>query len=111
VKWAGARPEPQDSDWYRSRWGHRVKFLHDHNLKGNYRNTRGGQRISGIITSVTGRGGDIIIYDDPHAAWIHIRPRSNRRISQAKAVMRLQSSGAPANSLHARSLWSPAVPE
>jgi predicted phage terminase large subunit-like protein len=55
-----------ESDWYQARWGHLVSFARDENLKTAFRNTRGGQRIASIITALTGKGADIIIYDDPH---------------------------------------------
>lgn len=55
-----------ESDYYRERWGDRVQFTKDENLKTVYSNTAGGRRISGVISSMTGKGGDIIVFDDPH---------------------------------------------
>lgn len=54
------------SPYYQERWGDRFEFRKDENQKTVYENTAGGKRISGGITSVTGKGGDIIVYDDPH---------------------------------------------
>jgi predicted phage terminase large subunit-like protein len=54
------------SDWYQTRWGHQVGMVNDEDLKTAFRNTKGGTRIAGIITAITGKGGDIVIYDDPH---------------------------------------------
>jgi predicted phage terminase large subunit-like protein len=60
-----------DSDWYRQRWGDQspskiVEFAKDQNLKAEYANTRGGVRKAMVMGSVTGSGGDIAIFDDPH---------------------------------------------
>lgn len=54
------------SPYYQDRWGDRFQFRKDENQKSLYENTVGGLRISGGITAVTGRGADIIVYDDPH---------------------------------------------
>ena len=56
-----------DSDWYQSRWGHTYQLTTDQNVKASYENTRRGTRISTSIEGgVTGRGGDILVIDDPH---------------------------------------------
>lgn len=55
-----------ESDWYQTRWGHRVKLRQDQEAKSKFDNTAGGTRISaGFGGTLTGRGGDIKIIDDP----------------------------------------------
>ena len=53
--------------WYQRLWGDRVQMRPDQNQKTRFDNLQGGHRIStsegGVIT---GEGGDIIIFDDPH---------------------------------------------
>jgi predicted phage terminase large subunit-like protein len=55
------------SPLYHWLWGHRVRLQPDQNQKTRFDNIAGGSRIStsegGVIT---GEGGDIIIFDDPH---------------------------------------------
>ena len=52
---------------YQRLWGHRVRLQPDQNQKTRFDNLAGGHRLStsegGMIT---GEGGDIIIFDDPH---------------------------------------------
>lgn len=56
-----------DSEWYQSRWGSRVEITNDQGNKHKFDTTAGGTRISGSFQgTVTGRGGSIRIYDDPH---------------------------------------------
>ena len=55
------------SEWYQRRWGHRVVIMGDQDAKNKYDTTAGGSRISASFGgSVTGRGGDFKIIDDPH---------------------------------------------
>jgi predicted phage terminase large subunit-like protein len=54
-----------DSPYYQERWGDQVQFRKDENLKMVFANTRGGRRMCGVMSSMTGEGGDIIVYDDP----------------------------------------------
>lgn len=55
------------SDWYQSRWGDRFHLSGDQNAKSEYTNDKTGQMTAaGILGSVTGKGGDIILLDDPH---------------------------------------------
>jgi predicted phage terminase large subunit-like protein len=57
------------SPWYQERWGSRVKLMGDQEAKSKFDNTAGGTRISASFDgTVTGRGGDIKIIDDPHKA-------------------------------------------
>jgi hypothetical protein len=55
------------SPLYRRLWGHCVRLRPDQNQKTRFDNLAGGHRLStsegGVIT---GEGGDIIIFDDPH---------------------------------------------
>src|SRR6202041_1326482 len=56
-----------NSPLYKRLWGHRVRLRPDQNQKTRFDNLAGGHRLStsegGVIT---GEGGDIIIFDDPH---------------------------------------------
>src|SRR6266853_5705967 len=54
------------SPWYQTLWGDRYQISDDENLKTHYSNTKGGLRISGAMKGVTGKGGNILIFDDPH---------------------------------------------
>lgn len=55
-----------ESDWYQARWGSRVKLTADQEAKSKFDTTAGGSRISaGFGGTLTGRGGDIKIIDDP----------------------------------------------
>lgn len=55
------------STWYQQRWGDRVQFASDQNVKGEFQNTkRGVMFATSTGGSVTGRGGDRIIVDDLH---------------------------------------------
>ena len=54
-----------DSPWYQERF--EVQLAQDQNNKSYYRNTMTGYRISTSVGgSATGKGGDILIVDDPH---------------------------------------------
>ena len=55
------------SDWYKERWGDRVKLARDQNEKLNFVNSATGFRIATAITSLTGIRGDRVIIDDPHS--------------------------------------------
>jgi hypothetical protein len=55
-----------ESPWYQANWGQRFALAADQNQKTRFENDKGGYRFSGTMTSVTGWGGNIIIYDDPH---------------------------------------------
>jgi predicted phage terminase large subunit-like protein len=53
--------------FYQSLWGERVSFTDDQNLKTEFQNTRRGHMISTSTGgSITGKGGDFVIVDDPH---------------------------------------------
>lgn len=58
-----------ESDWYQARWGKRVKLQSDQEAKSKFDTSVGGSRISaGFGGTLTGRGGDIKIIDDPMKA-------------------------------------------
>ena len=54
-----------EHDWYQNLWGDRFALASDQNQKMRFDTDRGGFRIASN-TNVTGRGGNIAIYDDPH---------------------------------------------
>jgi predicted phage terminase large subunit-like protein len=55
------------SDWYQSRWGKIVQLAVDQNVKGEFANTaRGAMIATSVGGSITGKGGDRIVIDDPH---------------------------------------------
>jgi predicted phage terminase large subunit-like protein len=55
-----------ESDWYQERWGSRVKIATDQEAKSKFDTRAGGTRISASFGgTLTGRGGDIKIIDDP----------------------------------------------
>jgi hypothetical protein len=54
-----------EHDWYQSFWGDRFTLAPDQNQKMRFDTDRGGFRIAGNI-NITGRGGNIVTYDDPH---------------------------------------------
>lgn len=55
------------SDWYQARWGTIVQLASDQNVKTEFANTaRGAMVATSIAGSITGKGGDRIVIDDPH---------------------------------------------
>src|SRR5574337_980662 len=55
------------SDWYRERWGDRVKLTDDQSAKTKFENTATGFREAVAAGSITGSRGDVVIIDDPHS--------------------------------------------
>ena len=54
-----------ESPWYQTRWD--IQLSGDQNNKTFYANTASGYRISTSVGgSATGKGGDILVVDDPH---------------------------------------------
>jgi predicted phage terminase large subunit-like protein len=52
--------------WYQERWGDRVQFTRDQNLKTEYENTARGAMVSTSVGgAATGKGGDRLVVDDP----------------------------------------------
>ncbi len=55
------------SDWYRKRWGDKVKLLVDQQAKGRFTTTALGERVTISVNSgVAGLGGNTKILDDPN---------------------------------------------
>ena len=55
------------SEWYQGPWGDRVQLTSDQNEKTQYRNTRRGlMTATSLSGTVTGKGGNRIVVDDPH---------------------------------------------
>lgn len=55
-----------ESDWYQKRWSTVFRFSKDQNLKHHYENScRGAMFATGMQSTATGLGGDILIFDDP----------------------------------------------
>jgi predicted phage terminase large subunit-like protein len=55
------------SPWYQNLWGDRVSLADDANLKSEFVNTRRGHMLATSTGgSITGKGADFIIVDDPH---------------------------------------------
>lgn len=55
-----------ESDWYQSRWKNEVMMRKDQNMKTEFMNTKYGSMVATSVGgSVTGKGGDIIVVDDP----------------------------------------------
>lgn len=58
-----------ESDWFKARWGEKLKLAGDSNLKTHFENDKGGSRLATSVRgSVTGHGGDFLVVDDPHNA-------------------------------------------
>lgn len=55
------------SDWYKERWGDRVKLAGDQNAKTKYETTATGFREAIAADSITGVRGDFVLIDDPHS--------------------------------------------
>lgn len=57
------------SEWFQARWETVFTLARDQQEKANYQNTAGGHRMAfGILSNITGAGGDTQIIDDPHDA-------------------------------------------
>jgi predicted phage terminase large subunit-like protein len=55
-----------ESDWYKKEWGNQFSFSRDQNAKNHYENSeRGAMFSTGMQSTATGMGGDILIFDDP----------------------------------------------
>lgn len=54
------------SDWYQKRWGDKFKMLGDQNAKKFYQNDKNGSRQAVSVEKGTGKGGNVILVDDPH---------------------------------------------
>lgn len=68
-----------ESPWYQRTFRPDWKLADDQNAKQKFVNTKGGHRISTSVTgSVTGEGGDVIIFDDPHNK-IEVKSTASRK--------------------------------
>lgn len=55
------------SPWYQAGFGHRFMFSDEQNQKTEYVNNHRGHMVAaGMLGTVTGKGGDYVIIDDPH---------------------------------------------
>jgi predicted phage terminase large subunit-like protein len=55
------------SEWYQQHWGHRVRLTRDQQTALEYHNThRGSMVATSVGGSITGKGGNRIVIDDPH---------------------------------------------
>lgn len=62
---------------YQRLWGDRIHLQADQNQKTRFDNLQGGYRLSSSETGrITGEGGDIIVFDDPHN--VHALSDANR---------------------------------
>jgi len=56
-----------ESSWYQDNWGYRFPLLRDQNVKSFFQNTKTGYRQStSVVSKTVGKGGSIIIIDDPN---------------------------------------------
>lgn len=57
-----------ESAWYRDAYGHIVRLASDQRTKTDYHNTRRGSMVStSLAGSITGKGGNRLVIDDPHS--------------------------------------------
>lgn len=55
------------SNWYQSKWGHKVKLSKNQNSKERWKNTANGFRVScTILGKIVGKGGNYLVLDDPN---------------------------------------------
>jgi predicted phage terminase large subunit-like protein len=55
-----------ESDWYQKHWGSIFSLSRDQNVKSHYENSaRGAMFSTGMQSTATGMGGDVLIFDDP----------------------------------------------
>jgi len=55
-----------ESEWYKKDWGGQFSISRDQNVKSHYENSaRGAMFSTGMQSTATGMGGDILIFDDP----------------------------------------------
>ncbi len=55
-----------ESSWYKRHWGDRFRLSSDQNQKLNFANDKYGQRSAFGMGGVAGRGGMVLVIDDPH---------------------------------------------
>ena len=68
-----------ESPWYKERYPN-VRLEKDQNAKGYYLNTATGHRMATSVgAGITGEGGDILVFDDPHNALDAITSATSRQ--------------------------------
>ena len=60
------------SDWFQSRWP--MTMVSDQNQKTYFENDSTGWRQANAVASMTGRRGDVVIWDDPHSVEAALSP-------------------------------------
>lgn len=60
------------SEWFQSRWP--MKMVSDQNQKTYFENDSTGWRQACAVASMTGRRGDVVIWDDPHSVEAALSP-------------------------------------
>lgn len=74
------------SYWYQQRWGYVYQMTSDQNVKTEYENDKRGVMIAtGLQAGAHGKGGDILVFDDPH--------NPNEMHSETKRLSDLRSFG------------------
>lgn len=59
------------SDWFQKGWGHKFKLSDDNDTKTEFTNNkRGHMTATSMLGTATGKGGNILIVDDPHDTTI-----------------------------------------
>lgn len=72
------------SHWYQQRWGHLYQMTSDQNVKTEYENDKRGVMLAtGLQGGAHGKGGDILVFDDPH--------NPNDIVSEAKRLSDLSA--------------------
>ena len=83
--------EIMESAWYRSVFDTRISV--GHSLKSDF-SLKGGGRVRAVaIRSVTGKGGDIIIFDDPHNVHDWNNERRKEKVIEAFEVLTSRRDG------------------
>jgi predicted phage terminase large subunit-like protein len=71
------------SDWFLSRWGHIYQIAKDKSAVVTFENNKKGCRISTSVDAVnTGKGGNILVCDDPNSASDGNSEAYRRRVNQ-----------------------------
>lgn len=81
-----------ESDWYQSRWP--IKLTSDQNEKSYFENEKTGFRQANAVESMTGRRGDLVLWDDPHSpesAYSDVKREKTIRIFSETLPTRLNN--------------------
>lgn len=57
-----------EDEWFKARWGEEIILTKDIKAKGHFQNTKGGEFQAYGMSNATGRGGDILVFDDINQA-------------------------------------------